>query len=144
MKIIIPGSPIAKKRHRTFIKKKNDGKSFVGAYNSQRSEESKFISFLMTQMPNNFMPTEDPVYIQFWFGVPRPKSHYGTGKNAGIIKQSAPKYPAKKPDFDNYEKFIADCFNCVVYRDDSQIVSWRGDKRYTENPRTEIEVRRII
>ena len=144
MKIIIPGQPIAKKRHRTFVKKLKNGKFFQGAYNEQKPEESKFISFLMTQMPQGFEPIKDPVYIQFWFGMRRPKSHYGTGRNEGKIKGSAPKYPSKKPDFDNYEKFVADCLNGVAYRDDSQVVSWRGDKRYSENPRTEIEIWRII
>jgi Holliday junction resolvase RusA-like endonuclease len=144
MKIIIPGRPIAKKRHRTFVKQLKNGKFFQGAYNEQKPEENEFISFIKTQIPQGFIPMTEPVYIQFWFGVRRPKAHYGTGRNSGKLKESAPKYPGKKPDFDNFEKFVADCFSGVVYRDDSQIVSWRGDKRYSESPRTEIEIRRII
>ena len=95
-------------------------------------------------MPQGFEPFIDPIYIQLWYGLPRPKSHYGTGRNSGKLKGSAPKYPGKKPDIDNYEKFVFDCLNGVVYRDDSQVVSCRHDKRYSENPRTEIEIRRII
>lgn len=144
MKIIIPGSPTAKMRHRSFVKTLKSGKNFVGAYNPQRSVEDKFISFLMTQIPQDHDLILEPIYIQIWYGLPRPKSHYGTGRNEGKLKASAPKYPAKKPDIDNYEKFIFDCLNGVVYRDDSQIISCRHDKRYSENPRTEIEVRRLI
>lgn len=144
MKFIIPGQPIAKKRHRTFVKKLKNGKFFQGAYNEQKSEESKFISFLMTQIPQDFKLITDPVYIELWYGLRRPKSHYGTGRNEGVLKVTAPKYPGKKPDIDNYEKFVFDCMGGVVYRDDSQVVSCRHDKRYSENPRTEIIVRRII
>ena len=144
MKIIIPGSPKAKMRHRTFIKKMKNGKNFVGAYNPQKDIEDGFISFLMTQIPKGHVPITDPIYIQIWYGLGRPKSHYGTGRNEGVLKASSPKYPAKKPDIDNYEKFIFDCLSGVVYRDDSQVVSCRHDKRFTENPRTEIEVRRLI
>ena len=144
MKLIIPGQPIPKKRHRTFVKKLKNGKFFQGAYNEQKSEESKFISFLMTQVPQGFEPISDPIYIQLWYGLRRPKAHYGTGRNSGQLKASAPKYPGKKPDIDNYEKFVLDCLNGVVYLDDSLVVSCRHDKRYSKNPRTEIEVRRII
>ena len=144
MKIIIPGRPIAKKRHRTFVKKLKNGKFFQGAYNEQKSEESKFISFLMTQMPQGFVPITGPVYIQLWYGLRRPKSHYGTGRNEGKIKGSAPKYPGNKPDIDNYEKFVLDCLNGVVYHDDSQVVSCRHDKRYTQEPRTEIMIRPLF
>ena len=144
MKIIIPGNPIPKMRHRTFVKEKRGGGYFQGAYNPQTEVEGKFISYLLTQMPKGHQIILDPIYIQIWYGLPRPQSHYGTGRNSGKLKPSAPKYPAKKPDIDNYEKFIFDCLNGVVYRDDSQVVSCRHDKRYSENPRTEIEVRRLI
>jgi Holliday junction resolvase RusA-like endonuclease len=144
MKIIIPGNPVAKMRHRSFVKKKKDGKFFMGAYNPQTDVENKFISFLMTQIPKGHSLILDPIYIQIWYGIARPKSHYGTGRNAGKLKASAPKYPAKKPDIDNFEKFIFDCLSGVIYRDDSQVISCRHDKRYSENPRTEIEVRGVI
>ena len=54
------------------------------------------------------------------------------------MKSSAPKYPAKLPDFDNLEKFAVDSMNKIVFDDDKQIVSCRTDKRYSERPRTEI------
>lgn len=144
MKIIIPGNPRAKMRHRTFARKTKSGKTFVGTYNPQKPDEGSFIEFLMTQIPKDLEPITDPIYIQIWYGLPRPVSHYGTGKNAGKLKPSAPKYPARKPDIDNFEKFIFDCLNGIIYKDDSQICSCRHDKRYSENPRTEIEVRRLF
>ncbi len=52
----------------------------------------------------------------------------------GLIK------PSKKPDFDNYEKFICDCANGFLYKDDAMIVKCITKKMYSENPRTEIEI----
>jgi len=67
----------------------------------------------------------------------RPKSHYGTGKNAGKVKTTAPAACCRLPDLDNVIKAICDaCSNGIVYRDDRQIVSvhcerqWAGE--YTQ------------
>lgn len=65
---------------------------------------------------------EGPVRVEIVAYYRRPKSHYGTGKNAGRIKQSAPVWPLVKPDFDNVEKAICDALNGLAYSDDSQIV----------------------
>ena len=44
---------------------------------------------------------EGPLHSTLIFVMPRPKSHLGTGKNAGIVKASAPKHHIAKPDLDN-------------------------------------------
>ena len=46
-----------------------------------------------------------PVKADIEFVFPRPKSHYGTGRNLNVLKQSSPKHHVKKPDIDNYIKF---------------------------------------
>lgn len=46
---------------------------------------------------------------------------------AGLI------YPTKKPDADNYAK-ILDALNLIVWTDDSQIVTLRVDKVYSDKP----------
>jgi len=45
---------------------------------------------------------------------------------------------AKKPDYDNVEKFILDVLSGVVYEDDRQVYKAQAKKEYSENPRTEI------
>src|SRR4030095_5083797 len=39
-----------------------------------------------------------PIQVRFCFWFQRPKSHYGTGRNAGGVKASAPSYRASSPD----------------------------------------------
>lgn len=46
-----------------------------------------------------------------------------------------------KPDFDNLAKFYTDCCTGIIWKDDKQIVkstTWKV--RFSENPRTEIEI----
>lgn len=49
-------------------------------------------------------------------------------------------YPTSKPDADNICKSISDALNDIVYTDDSQIVDYIISKRYSEEPRVEIEI----
>ena len=89
--------------------------------------------------------TEVPVRVDMVFVLPRPKSHFGTGRNAGKLKQSAPTYPKSRPDIDNYCKWVLDCINGTggVWKDDSQVVSMSATKIYGEQPETIIEIAEV-
>ena len=134
LEIIIPGEPIAKKRPR-FARR---GK-FVTTYNDQQTEEGKFISQVLHQI-NGHTPFTGPLTVNIFCYRSRPKSHYGTGRNAKKIKPSAPKWPITKPDKDNYEKFILDCLNEIVFKDDAQVCDGRTIKAYAEQPKTIIQI----
>ena len=57
----------------------------------------------------------------------RPKSHFGTGKNADKVKQSAPVFPATMPDIDKLMRAILDGLtDAQVWLDDGQVV-WCPD-----------------
>jgi len=127
----IPGKPIAKARPR-FARR---GK-FVTTYNDQETEESKFLWEVKQQLDIK-KPYECPISVEVGFYFDRPKSQFGTGKNAGVIKGSAPFYHIKRPDLDNLEKFVLDCLNGYVWRDDSQIFNIESQKLYVENTQPE-------
>ena len=80
------------------------------------------------------------VHAVFYFN--RAKGHFGTGKNAEILKASAPLFHEKKPDVDKLQRAIGDSLTGHVMRDDSQIVHWNVWKLYGA-PRAEILVRRV-
>ena len=84
-----------------------------------------------------------PLFVRMKFFLPRPKGHYGTGKNAATLKASAPRHPTKKPDALKLARGTEDALTGVVYADDSQIVSERLVKRYGEPARVEIEIREL-
>ena len=132
MKITIPGKPIAKARPR-FARR---GK-FVITYSSQETEEGRWLWEAKGQVDQCF---EGPAYVICHFYMPRPKGHYGTGKNSGKLKENAPNWHTKKPDVDNCIKFVLDCLNGLAWKDDCQIIMVSGQKEYCEAPRTEINI----
>lgn len=87
-------------------------------------------------------PYEGPIVFQAKFAFQRPKSHFGTGKNAGEIKASSPEEHTQKPDLTKLMRAAEDALTGVVYQDDSQIVRYEGCcKVWVEcEPYTEIVV----
>lgn len=78
-------------------------------------------------------PTEGPLILNIVFRLPRPKDHFGTGRNAGKLKPSAPEWPTKKPDVDKLERAILDALTIAkVYRDDSQVVVVNSAKVFAD------------
>ena len=131
--LTILGNPIAKARPRFSRRGK-----FVVTYNAQETEEGRWLWEAKQQI--NQPPLEGPIKIDCTFYMSRPKSHYGTGKNAGKLKASAPTFHTKKKDLDNLIKMILDCLNHVAWKDDSQVCQIKAQKSYSDNPRTEIQI----
>jgi len=73
-----------------------------------------------------------PLHVEITFLLPRPKGHYGTGRNQGFIRRSAPTYPAVKPDVSKLARPTIDALSGVIWRDDAQIVDEIHRKRYEE------------
>jgi len=137
VKIVIEGKPVAKKRPR-FARR---GK-FVATYSDQETEEGRFLLLAKGQIPG---PMAGPLRVECKFYLPRPKGHFGSGKNAGALKASAPLHHVNKPDADNLAKFCLDVLNGLAWADDAQIVALTGVKVYADDgpPRTEIEIMEI-
>jgi len=135
MRIIISGCPIAKKRPR-FVRRGNG----VITYNPQETEEGKWLLMAKGQVDRVL---QGPVRMECYFIFERPKSHFGTGRNSGEIKASAPEHHIQKPDIDNLVKFVKDCLNGVAYRDDCQIIRSLSEKMWGSEQRTVVEVEEI-
>jgi Holliday junction resolvase RusA-like endonuclease len=75
-------------------------------------------------------PLAGPLRLEVHFFFPRPKAHYGTGRNAEKLKPSAPLWHCHKPDLDKLLRAIGDALSGIVFRDDSQIVEVIADKVY--------------
>ena len=74
------------------------------------------------------------VSLRCEFVFPRPLSDYGTGRNAGKLKPSAPLHHTKTPDINKLCRGVADSIGDavaqVLLKNDSQIVSLYATKRY--------------
>lgn len=82
------------------------------------------------------------VHATFYFA--RPKSHYGTGKNAGKVKPNAPMYVTSTPDSDKLLRSLSDSLtDAGVWHDDSQAVRMTAIKLYAEQPGMVVRVWRV-
>lgn len=142
LKLTVWGRPIAQARARFRVRKSKAGKSFAWAYNPQETEAGKFANQVANKLPAGFVPFSGALALSIRFIVPIPASGSKKKRTAQIMGEIK---PTKKPDLDNYVKFVKDCLNGVVWLDDSQVVEYREPfaKVYGEMPRTEIEVVQI-
>jgi Holliday junction resolvase RusA-like endonuclease len=77
------------------------------------------------------------VYYQFLMPIPE----YRRKEIVSKIKSEWPVWHVGVPDTDNLIKFYGDSLKGILWKDDCLIASVRGDKFYSLNPRTIIEVR---
>lgn len=96
-------------------KKSRDWRAAVGWAASERIKE----------------PLAGPLEVRFSFLIPRPKGHYGSGKNAGQVKASAPAHPAVKPDITKLIRSTEDAMKGIAWLDDNQVVFQLARKLYT-------------
>jgi Holliday junction resolvase RusA-like endonuclease len=129
--IEIPGHPLALARPRFFRKGEN-----VGVYDSQKREKEQVQWQMKAQFRND--PFDFPMVIDLTFFMPIPKTT-PKGKKKQMICGIL--HHVKKPDIDNLQKFVLDCMNNIVFKDDSQIIELNSKKIYAENPGTLIVIK---
>ncbi len=78
--------------------------------------------------------------VDITFYRARNKGHYGTGRNAGCVKDTAPAYPTVAPDVDKLSRAILDALTGIAWRDDAQVVEKTVRKRYGSHPGARIAV----
>lgn len=79
--------------------------------------------------------------VEMIFVIPWRKGDFGTGRNAGVLKDHAPLQPTSSPDVLKLARGVEDALTGVVYRDDARIVNESLQKRYGDTARVEIRIR---
>ena len=86
-----------------------------------------------------------PASVTITFRLPRPKGHYGSGRNEHLVKPGAPPFPAVKPDLDKLARSTLDALGeAGVWNDDAQVVQLQVRKVYAGRdglPGAHIEIR---
>jgi Holliday junction resolvase RusA-like endonuclease len=75
-----------------------------------------------------------PVHVDIVFIFGRPKHHYRTGRNAHLLRDTAPTLHTHKPDVDKLLRSTFDALTTAgVWKDDAQVAGLSGDpmKRYS-------------
>lgn len=74
-----------------------------------------------------------PVQVDLVFFHHRPASHYGTGRNAGVLKASAPAWKSTAPDIDKLTRAILDALtDSRAIRDDARVARLLVEDRYAD------------
>ena len=119
--IEIPGEPIPLSRARA-------GKH--GFYDPQCLVKSNIVDYVI-KIFGKQKPATNPIWMNLTFYMPIPK---------GTPKKHLPSMPgkphSKRPDLDNFVKFIFDTFNKVLWEDDCLIYSLDAVKLYDVEPKT--------
>lgn len=92
------------------------------------------------RMVHTGAPITGPLQIDITFTVERPQGHFGTGKNAGNVKGSAPEFPEVRPDVLKLARAVEDSLTGLIYEDDAQIVAEHIFKVYGPKPGALVEV----
>jgi crossover junction endodeoxyribonuclease RusA len=76
-------------------------------------------------------PIGGPARVSITFYMTRPRNHYGTGRNAHLVKDSAPAFPTGRPDLDKLARAVLDALTMGgAWSDDSQVVHLNALKLY--------------
>lgn len=139
----IPGEPAGLRRHRTRAQQMGSRVVFR-QYDPPANVANKATiaqhAVLAMRSAGASMFT-GPVGLRVVARFVRPKSHFGTGRNAGTLRIAAPTIHAQKPDCDNLLKLVCDALNGVAWRDDAQVATVQVRKHWsTDGGETEIEV----
>jgi Holliday junction resolvase RusA-like endonuclease len=81
-----------------------------------------------------------PVHVTMNFYRPRLASHFGTGRNSGTLKATAPAFPTARPDVLKLARAVEDALTGIVWHDDAQIVQEILGKHWGEPARVEVTI----
>jgi crossover junction endodeoxyribonuclease RusA len=101
------------------------------------------ISVAAFDQMSGYPPWVGPVALRAVFVFPRPRSHYGSGRNAGKVKDSAPGWKISAPDLDKLVRALGDALSGVVIRDDAQLVDISVTKIYGQNPGVTVHLNEV-
>ncbi len=127
----VPGDPQGKGRPRT---NRKTGKTYTPP--ETRNYERLIRECYVISGGSMLFPKGSPVRLEVvaYYAIPRSFAKW----KRKAIEEGVVAYAAKKPDFDNVEKVVADALNGLAYHDDAQVVFGQCLKVYGACPRVEV------
>ena len=72
----------------------------------------------------DWTPLDGPLVASMVFTFARPKGHYRTGRNAHLLRDTAPPRPAGMPDLSKILRSTEDALTGIVWHDDARVVGY--------------------
>jgi Holliday junction resolvase RusA-like endonuclease len=126
---LIEGDPVALARPRLTTR---------GIWDSQRKLKTEWILQLQ-QQHHNLPELHGPLHLDLTFFMPIPESR-SLKKRTELVGT----YHLFKPDTSNMIKFVEDCAQGVIFKDDCQISIITCKKVYDDNSRTEFTITELL
>jgi crossover junction endodeoxyribonuclease RusA len=108
------------------------GRSFVREDNPQLQPWRERVERAARAAMDGQQVQTGPLRLRAVFVFRRPVGHYGTGRNNGRLRPSAPAYVQTRPDLDKLLRAVGDALTGIVCRDDAQLVDVHAEKHYGE------------
>lgn len=129
IKLVVPGRPKEKQRARWSRTRMYSPKETV-------NYETYVKEIFVISYPD-FVPLEGPLIMTIWAWLMIPKS---TSKKRAKLMVEMVIIPEVRPDWDNLGKIVSDALEGLAYKRDAQIATGIVHKRYSHQPRVEIEI----
>lgn len=131
MEFIVYGTPRPQGSKKGYVNKKTGAVILTEqAGESLKTWREDVKQAALTERGDN-PPMEGPVMLEVTFYLPRPKSHFRTGKHAHVLRDDAPTFCGKRPDCDKLLRSTGDALTSAgAYVDDSQIAHQIVSKVY--------------
>lgn len=147
IRFFVPGKPEPQGSKKAFVMKiegrpgtcAKDYRAIIVDDNPEGKKWKKTVA-LMARTVHTGAPLAGPLQLDIVFTVERPQGHFGTGKNAGNVKTSAPEFPEVRPDVLKLSRAVEDSLTGILYQDDAQIVAEHIFKVYGPKPGALVEI----
>lgn len=129
------GRPQQKGSKQAFVNRRKDGSTFAGLKdtNDKAKPWQGEIRAAAGEAYKGIL-LDGPLLLSAVFYFARPEGHYGTGRNAGTLKGSAPHFKTTAPDLDKLLRTLKDGLEGIIYKNDAQVSKYGElEKVFTES-----------
>jgi Holliday junction resolvase RusA-like endonuclease len=149
LRFFVPGVPapggskraaLIPKRGGGFVLNKN-GRPLIGVRDDcERNKDWRAVVAHAAAAMAGRAPFDGPTAVGVTFVLRRPKGHFGSGRNAAVLRGAAPEYPTTKPDATKLFRALEDACTGIVWADDALIVDQHVCKTYGATPGAIVQV----
>ena len=131
VELFIDGTPRPAGSKRAFLGQRKDGSHFANVVDDCKTSAG-WKADVREAFRRRYQgePTKEPVRLDIVFTLPRPKSHFRTGRHADKLRDDAPTTHTSKPDRGKLLRAVEDALTGVAWVDDAQVCAGEVSKVY--------------
>ncbi|MDD4888414.1 MAG: RusA family crossover junction endodeoxyribonuclease [Phycisphaerae bacterium] len=128
----VDGLPRTAGSKRAFFNRKTGRSVIVDASGAEGTRWQDHVAAVTRQVIGRRDPMPGAAALTLHFFLPRPDSHFRTGRNRHMVRLSAPEKPTGKPDLTKMLRAVEDGITkaLVAWKDDAQVTDGCQKKRY--------------